>query len=126
MAISEETQETSRFLDKLSAADRAELFNFIRSQIPLVLAQNPDFENRSRELVRSEGVSEALDRLVEKTGDNREDLLQMALTLYEVVIDAVNKGQRVALLGPDYQFVREIVGFNRPKSEANEPETVAG
>jgi hypothetical protein len=125
MANSEETQKTPEFLKRFTPEERDEFLVFMRNQIRLMLEQNSDFEKRSRDLVRSEGVSEALDRLVEKTGDNRGDLLQMALTLYEIVIDAVNKGQRLALLGPDYRFIREIVGFKPPKSEVNEPETVA-
>jgi hypothetical protein len=74
----------------------------------------------------SDNVIVALDDLAEKTGDSKEDILLKALALYEAAIDAKQKGQRLVLVGSDYKFIKEIIGFEQMKPEPTQPERVAG
>jgi hypothetical protein len=139
MANEDEAQRTPRFLEKLSDQDREEFADLVKKQVIELLAKglvekqiteliekDPYLGKNLREAVNSEAVFLAMDKLVEKTGDSREDLLLKALTLYEVVTDAISKGQRLALLTQDYRFVREIIGLVNPKSEAARRASVAG
>jgi hypothetical protein len=61
-------------------------------------------------------IAEVAD-LENKTGDTREDVLLKALSLYEAALEAKQKGQRLVVVGPDYRFIREIVGFDRAGRE---------
>jgi hypothetical protein len=61
-----------------------------------------------------------------KTGDSSEDVLLKALALYEAAIEARKKGQRLVLVGRDYQFIREIVGFGKESQVSDQRELVAG
>lgn len=103
-----------------------EFLAIIKNVMAQILRENPRLTGATVDAVRSEPVAEAVDELVEKTGDNREDLLLKALVLYEVAIDASRKGQRLALLGHDYRLIREITGFELPTMGALHPDTVAG
>ena len=78
------------------------------------LKESSELREADIDAIRYEAVAEAIDKLVAKTGDNREDLLLKALTLYEVAIDAAREGQRLAMLGQDYRFIREVVGLEEP------------
>ena len=103
-----------------------EFLAVIKNVMAQILRENPRLTRATVDAVRSEAVSEAVDELMEKTGDNREDLLLKALVLYEAAIEASRKGQRLALLGHDYRLVREITGFESPTVAALHPDTVAG
>lgn len=59
----------------------------------------------------TEAVTQTLDQLVYRTGDSKEDILLKALSLYEEALRAFEQGERLAVLGKDYRFIREIVGF---------------
>jgi len=69
-------------------------------------------------------VPREVDDLARKTGDAAEDVLLKALTFYEVATDPVKKRQRLALPGPDYRFIREIVGRGQPDPERNSPRSL--
>jgi len=49
--------------------------------------------------------------LASKSGDTLEGTLLKALTLYGLALDAVQGGDRLAILNPDDEIVRNIVGF---------------
>jgi hypothetical protein len=70
------------------------------------------------QLGHSDVVLRAVEELTEKTTDSREDVLLKALSLYDAAIEAKKRNQRLVLVGPDYQFIREIVGFDRTKQES--------
>lgn len=49
--------------------------------------------------------------LASKSGDNLEAVLKKALNLYGLALDASERGNRMAILNPDDEIVREIIGF---------------
>ena len=77
-------------------------------------------------LDHSDNMIVAVDELAKKTGDTKEDILFKALTLYEAAIEARQKGQRLVLVGSDYKFIKEIIGFEQMKPESLQPASVAG
>jgi hypothetical protein len=46
-----------------------------------------------------------------RSGEGAEEILRKAITLYEVATDATAKGNRLAILTPDDEIVREIIGL---------------
>jgi hypothetical protein len=58
--------------------------------------------------------------LAARSGDNREDVLLKALTLYGLALDAIEKGNHLAILTPEDEIVREITGF-QPAEVAGDP-----
>jgi hypothetical protein len=119
----EATHPPPKTFAELSLGEAREIFKNLMAQI---LRENLDLRKASVDAIRSEAVSEAVDELMKKTGDNREDLLLKALTLYKAAVDAARKGQRLALLGQDYQFIREIIGLEEPTSGKKHRESVSG
>ena len=77
------------------------------------------------ELGHSVAVTNAVDEIANETGDTAEDVLLKALSLYEAAIEAKRRNQRLVVVGPDYRFAREIVGFDQSVPEAAE-RTAAG
>jgi hypothetical protein len=75
----------------------------------------------------TEAVAIAVNELAARTGDSREDVLLKALALYAAALDASEKGERLAVLGRDYKFIREIVGLvpNRQTANAENPLSIA-
>jgi len=59
----------------------------------------------------------ALTRLIAaKSGDTLDGVMLKALTLYGLARDAVEQGNRITVLNPDDEIVREIVGFETSDS----------
>ncbi|MFI5456099.1 MAG: hypothetical protein ACHRXM_11680 [Isosphaerales bacterium] len=81
---------------------------------------------QKKALGHSDAVLNAVDEIANKTSDTKEDVLLKALSLYEAAIDAKRKNQRLVLVGPEYQFIREIVGFDELKREFSQHATAAG
>jgi hypothetical protein len=52
-------------------------------------------------------------------------VLLKARSLYEAAIDARKKGQRVVLVGRDYPFIKDIVGFDQERQVSGQREIVA-
>jgi hypothetical protein len=73
----------------------------------------PCIESMLRSLGHSDAVFLAADELAKRTGDSEEDVLLKALSLYEAAIEGKEKGLRVILVGPDYKYIKEIVGFEK-------------
>jgi hypothetical protein len=71
-----------------------------------------------QELGKSDAVTRNVDEIARNTGDSREDVLLKALSLYEAAIDAKRKNQRLVVVGPDYHFIKEIVGFEQARCDA--------
>jgi hypothetical protein len=84
------------------------------------------FDSAHQMLDHSDNMIDAVDDLAKKTGDTKEDILFKALTLYEAAIEAKQKGQRLVVVGSDYRFIKEIIGFEQMKPESLQPESVAG
>jgi hypothetical protein len=78
-----------------------------------------------KELGHSDVVLDAVDELASKTTDTREDVLLKALSLYEAAVEAKQRGQRLVVVGPEYQFIREIIGFDQLERESARHEKVA-
>jgi hypothetical protein len=68
-------------------------------------------------LGHSDAVRAKVEEIADESGDTQEDVLLKALRLYEVALEANRKGQRLVLVGPDYRFIREIVGLDRVDRE---------
>lgn len=78
------------------------------------------------ELGQSDAVLRAVFEIVDKTGDTKEGVLLKALSLYEAAVDANRKHQRLVVVGPEYQFIKEIVGFDESHIEPNQHADAAG
>lgn len=76
----------------------------------------------TKEHARKNTIAETADEIARTTGDEREEVILKALTLYELAIDAVNEGKRLVLLTQDYRFSREITGLVEPKVKASASE----
>jgi hypothetical protein len=98
--------------------------NKVLDQLKDVLIQ-PVGESLGQSLGNSDAVLLAADELAKSTGETSEDVLLKALTLYEAAIEAKEKGQRLILAGPDYRFIREIVGFDPASPQPVGSENVA-
>jgi hypothetical protein len=49
--------------------------------------------------------------LAARSNDAKEEVLQKALTLYGLALDAREKGNRLAILSPDDVIVHDVIGF---------------
>ena len=127
-----DTTKTPAFLANFSEANWEELAEFLENRIKpsLMSSIQSKLDPLIRELVskssRSEAVNLALANIMAKTGTSENDVLLLALTLYDLAVDAAEKGQRLVLLDRDYRFVREIVGLGLNKPETVLHESVAG
>jgi len=122
-------QKVDEVLQKLSP-EEANLI--IQATVTKVLDQLKDsvcqrvFDSAQQMLDHSDNMIVAVDELAKKTGDTKEDILFKALTLYEAAIEARQKGQRLVLVGSDYKFIKEIIGFEPMKRQPSQLERVAG
>jgi hypothetical protein len=78
-----------------------------------------------QQLGYTDAVANAVNEITHRTSDSREELLLKALSLYETAIEAKQKDQRLVLVGPEYRFIREIIGFDQIKSENHLPASTA-
>ncbi len=74
----------------------------------------------------TEAVAQTLDHLACRTRDSKEDILLKAWSLYEEAIRVFEQGERLAVLGKDYSFIREIVGFEHTDRKPATTEFVSG
>jgi hypothetical protein len=79
-------------------------------------------ERTLHEIGYSNVVLGLLQLLAAKSNDSYDDLLRKALTLYGVALDAKDNGNRLAILNPEDEIVREITGI---KSSDQTPQPVA-
>lgn len=53
--------------------------------------------------------------IASRTKDSREDVVRKALNLYQLLLDAQDEGNRMAILSPDDTIVHEVVGYELPE-----------
>src|ERR1700733_14468142 len=122
-------QKVEEVLQKLSPEEANVI---IQATVTKVLDQLKDsvcqrvIDSAQQMLDHSDNMIVAVDDLAKKTGDTKEDILFKALVLYEAAIEAKQKGQRLVLVGSDYKFIKEIIGFEHMKPESSQPTSVAG
>ncbi len=121
-----EDQRIREIFNRFPREDLETLFAFIQKSTEEVVEKllSKELENKLaahlrgsiasafREVGFTEAVTEALDQLASRTRDPKEDILLKALSLYEEAIRVFASGERLAVLGKDYRFIREIVGFD--------------
>jgi hypothetical protein len=66
---------------------------------------------------RIESIHETLASITAKTKMTPEEAMAMALTFYEVAVDAIRQDQRVVLVDKDYRYVREVTGLMRAEPD---------
>ena len=59
----------------------------------------------------SQEIAGLVQLLASRSGDAKESALKKALTLYGLALDSIEKGDRLAILNPEDEIVREITGF---------------
>jgi hypothetical protein len=112
-----EKKQWAETLKSLPLEEAAEHFDLMKRMI------DDSLQQRLPSLMRGLGYSEEIAGLVHllaaKSGDAKEDVLRKALTLYGLALDAVEKGNRLAILNPQDEIVQEITGFepSRPVAE---------
>ena len=114
------------FLNTLSEVDRQELVRVLDPYIRDSVRSNALLNKLTTESSRSELVNETLAGITSKTGLSPDEVLVLALTLYDVAVDAVQRGERLVLLDSDYRYVREVTGLGLNEADAPVHETVAG
>ena len=51
--------------------------------------------------------------LAAKSNDSRDGTIEKALTLYGLALDALEKGNKLAIITPDDEIVHDVIGFDR-------------
>jgi hypothetical protein len=132
MAENNEDEKLDQLLKKVPPDEAAGIVKNIAEMVMRQLTDgviqrivNESLDDMQQSLGHTDAVLGAVEDLVQKTGDTNEDVLLKALALYDAAIKARQKGQRLVLVGGDYQFVREIVGFDQEKRRSAQPERVA-
>ena len=115
-----ETAEEFGFLSKLSPDYLKALKQFVDRYMEEAIRTSALLQRLAVPSVRSELIHETLTSITAKTGTTPEDAMVMALTLYDVAVDATRQGQRVVLVDKDYRFVREVTGLLQAKPDAHE------
>ena len=115
-----ETAKELGFLSKLSPADLMALAQYFDRHVEESIRSNALLQRLAVASVSSELVNETLATIAAKTGASPEDAMVMALTLYDVAVDAMRQGQRLVLVDNDYRFVREVTGLLQDKSDSHE------
>ncbi|HWE35875.1 MAG TPA: hypothetical protein VG406_04825 [Isosphaeraceae bacterium] len=113
-------------LSKLTPGDLDALKKYMDRHIEEVLRARGLIHRLIQDNARTEAVNEALDSVAAKTGTSPEDALLMALTFYDLAVDAVLQGQRLVVVDKDYHFLREVKGLIPKTPEPRSRETVAG
>jgi hypothetical protein len=121
-----ETAEQLGFLSKLSPDDLIALKQFVDRHMEESFRTNALLQRLAGASVRSELINETLTAITEKTGAIPEEAMVLALTLYDVAVDATRQGQRLILVDKDYRFVREVTGLLQRTPESPSHERVAG
>jgi hypothetical protein len=62
-------------------------------------------------LTSSPELWDVLERLARETGISTGELLTRAVALYKVAADALQNGERIALVSPSGQVERELIGI---------------
>ena len=72
----------------------------------------PDFIGQVLERAGyTEEIAGLVQLLAARSNDTKEEVLQKALTLYGLALDAREKGNRLVILNPDDVIIHDIVGF---------------
>ena len=112
-----ETERAVEALKPLCGEDSEALLGVIRRCAEE--AAEKALRSRIKRVLGSRGasteVSDLADKLAEMTGESKRDLLIKALSLYRAALQANAEGNRLAILNPEDEIVREIVGFDPPR-----------
>jgi hypothetical protein len=112
------TDSIVEVLRNLPSDQAKELFNHFKGDLRELIREAaretvPSAVNAGlRKVGYSDEVTGLARLLAAKSNDNLEDVFKKALTLYGVALDAREKGNRLAILSPSDEIVREIVGFD--------------
>ena len=96
-----------------------------QSVLTEALARNDSFRDAvdrsdSGPTLESEEAAGMTRLLAVRAGESREETLLKALTLYGIALDAIEKGNHLAILNPEDEILREITGFE--SSEDDDPD----
>jgi hypothetical protein len=80
-------------------------------------------EQALRRVGYTEEIAGLLHMLAARSNDDKESTLMKALTLYGLALDALEKGNRMAILSPDDEIVHDVIGVGTAQSN---PQPVAG
>jgi len=61
-------------------------------------------------------MSEASDPLAAKSNDSRSEVPRKALTLYGLALDALEKGNRLAIINSNDFIIHDVIGFDSAES----------
>lgn len=104
-------------LDNIQSKIKTEFMPNIRKYIQ-DMSGNPEFRKDIQEMTGySDAVASEVEAITSETGDSKEDVLLKALLLYEEALEASQNGQRLVVVGPDYRYIKEIVGLRRGEPE---------
>ena len=95
-----------RYVDRLVAERLVESFK-----------ANDLIRNMALTSVKSTVEDRLLSSLALKTDTSPEDVMTLALTLYDLAIDATRANQRLILVDKEYRYVSEVIGLTNEQSE---------
>lgn len=77
----------------------------IRKSVPLAIDES------FQKFRFDEEVSGLIHLLAARSNDAKDQVLRKALTLYGLALDAREKGNKLAILGPDDEILHDVTGF---------------
>ena len=106
--------------------DMTDFSRFVDQRIQEAFQKNPLWNKLIVEAAQTKSRDQLIAALAAKNGTTPDDTLWMAITLYDVAMEALEQGQRLILVDQDYGFVREVTGLVKEPTRAVAIEKVAG
>ena len=82
-----------------------------QASIEVILNRTLRVEALEQKRTIPEQAAALVQLLAAKSNDVKDDVLQKALTLYGLALDAREKGNGMAILSPDDEILHEVIGF---------------
>jgi hypothetical protein len=95
---------------RLSSAIESQVRSAINESLPWAI------DEALRNHGYSEEIAGLLHLLAARSNDPKEDVLKKALTLYGLALDAIEKGNKLAILTPDDAIVHDVIGIGPEQS----------
>jgi hypothetical protein len=112
-AVADPQSPVPEFLKSISGAQVAELARYVTGLVESAISKSlpSACDNALQQLGYTQEVAGLVHLLAARSNDSKENVLEKALTLYGLALDALEKGNRLAVLSPDDEIVHEIEGF---------------
>lgn len=104
--VAERDAEHQKTLDQLD-----DVLEFLTVDFRRLAEHLMEYDENIKRIGLTRETKRLMGRLAQETGNTPSDILVKALTLYDVANKARSEGNRIAVLSPDDEIIREIIGF---------------